>query len=165
MGRLSIRGETGGAARGWSEERDWPRRRRGREEGAMWAGPGGAARRAVPGVWGQRERGGVGPSPSKHAEAAAGPIRADVYWCFPAAALPASPQRDPTGSDPAPNLRLPPPRQRRRCSAEPRGTGRDSDLPTTGRRPQPPERSATGPVSYPTAPRQRPDAAPLPSPP
>lgn len=69
----------------------------------MWAGPGGAARRAVPGVWGQRERGGVGPSPSKHAEAAAGPIRAHVYWCFPAAALPASPQRDPTGSDPAPN--------------------------------------------------------------
>lgn len=26
----------------------------------MWAGPGGAARRAVPGVWGQRERGGGG---------------------------------------------------------------------------------------------------------
>lgn len=60
MGRLSIRGETGGAARRWSEERDWQRRRRGREEGAMWAGPGGAARRAVPGVWGQRERGGWG---------------------------------------------------------------------------------------------------------
>lgn len=63
MGRLSVRGETGGAARRWSEERDWPRRRRGREEGAMWAGPGGAARRAVPGVWGQR--GGCGAEPQQ----------------------------------------------------------------------------------------------------
>lgn len=116
MRRLSVRGRMGGATRA--------EQRAGLAEAKKGAGRGndggGAGRAAGSGGAGCAWDGAVAPKgiwdgdcegrgPSKHSEAAAGPIRAQVYWCFPAAAPPASPQRDPYSSDPASNSGLPRP--------------------------------------------------------
>lgn len=113
---LSVRGGMGGATRA--------EQRAGLAEAKKGAGRGndggGAGRAAGSGGAGCAWDGAVAPKgiwdgdcegrgPSKHSEAAAGPIRAQVYWCFPAAAPPASPQRDPYSSDPASNSGLPRP--------------------------------------------------------